>query len=170
MTIKRNELIPLIFQIKENRKKKDKMTIKNKFHDIYCQLIENVVENFENKDLEEKTLDNYAVAQLSLCSLVAQWIKTKDEVILSKSEIDKVFQIIIKFINKEYGDDFLQLFKILDLYKKDEIEKIVSPIDAIRTASIIIKNFHPKELNSTISDFILKLYDKFKKYSIHNSC
>ena len=72
------ELIPLICQVKNNMNNKAKNKLKYEFHEIYCKLIENVVANFENKDLSNHILDNYGIAQLSLCGMVVQWITTKE--------------------------------------------------------------------------------------------
>lgn len=167
--IREEELIHLIFQVKDNMKNKSRQKLKYKFHKIYCNLIESVVSNFENKDLDNYVLDNYGIAQISLCSIVvAQWIKTKDEVQLDKKEINKVFAIIIKFILKEYGEDFLELLEIIDLYNCKEIEEILIPKDAILKASFIIKNIHPNILNGSINTFMLKNENKYEKFKINS--
>ena len=54
----------------------------------------------------------------------------------------------------------------MGLYNKDNIDKIINPIDAIRNASALLKNFHPCELNSSLNAFIVNNYDKFKKYGL----
>ena len=164
--IEKNELIPLIFQVKNYMTNKSKKDLKNEFHSRYCNLIENVVSYFQEKDLVCHILDNYGLAQLSLCNIVVQWITTKGEVIISKKEIDRIFSILFKYIKREYGEKFFELADSIGLYKKDEIKEIKSPLPAISNASIIIKNFHPNELNSSINAFILKDYQKYENYDI----
>jgi hypothetical protein len=166
ISIKKNELISLIFQVKENIEKKEKEKLKYEFHEIYCKLIENVVHNFKSEDLISNIIDNYGLAQLTLCNIIVQWIKTKDEVILKKTEIDNVFGIINNFIKKEYGTEFLLLTKHIGNYDIDHIQQITSPKEAIFTASKIVKIIHPNELNGEISAFILKNYEEFNKYKI----
>lgn len=156
----------MILQIKENIKNKRLTKLQYHFHEEFCGLIENVISNFENKDLEDYILDNYGIAQLSLCSIVVQWIKTKEEVNLSKKEIDKVFGIIYNFIKREYGDEFFELTEIFGLFTRKEIENITSPESAIKNASIIIKNIHPNVLNSKLCSFILEDYKNFTNFHL----
>jgi hypothetical protein len=42
------------------------------------------------------------------------------------------------------------------------VKLIISPRDAIIKASLIIKNIHPYELNSSLNSFILKKLDKYE--------
>ena len=154
------DLIALIMQIKYHMKNNGNKPLKYEFHTKYCALIENVITNFEVNDLKKNILDNYAIAQISLCSIIVQWIKTKQEVILSDKEIANVFNSVHKFIEREYGEEFFELTKIIGLYDKNDVQKICEPIDALTQASIIIKNFHPTELNGSINAFILKTYSK----------
>ena len=158
------ELTHLIFQVKDNMVNKSKDKLNYEFHEIFCKLIENVVANFENKDLSNHILDNYGIAQLSLCNMVVEWITTKEEVKINKIEIDRIFSIIFKFVRREFGEEYFYLPHILGLYKIDDIKKIDSPISAVINASNIIKNIHPIELNSAIIAFVLKNSQKFEKY------
>lgn len=165
INIKETDLIPLICQVKDNMKNKDKKKLKYQFHEIFCKLIENVADNFEIKDLYNHILDNYAIAQLSLCGMVVEWITTKEEVKIKKSEIDRIFSILFKFVKREFGEKYFNLTQILGLYNLDDIKKINSPIPAITNAYNIIKNIHPIELNSAINAFVLKNYQKYEKYN-----
>ena len=166
IAIVKNEIISLIKQVKANMEKKLAKKLDIEFHNIYCHLIENVVYNFKEEDLLCSILDNYGVAQIILCNMVVQWIKTKEEVVLDKNEIKRIFFSLNNFIKREYGDDFFELLNIMGLYNKDNIDKIINPIDAIRNASALLKNFHPCELNSSLNAFIVNNYDKFKKYGL----
>ena len=158
------ELIPLICQVKNNMNNKAKNKLKYKFHEIYCKLIENVAANFENKDLSNNILDNYGIAQLSLCGMVVQWITTKEEVKIDKKEIDRIFSILFKFVEREFGKEYFNLAQFLGLYELDDIKKINNPIPAIKNASNIIKNIHPIVLNGAINSFILKNNQKYERY------
>ena len=160
------ELTHLIFQVKDNMVNKSKDKLNYEFHEIFCKLIENVVANFENKDLSKHILDNYGIAQLSLCNMVVEWITTKEEVKINKIEIDRIFSIIFKFVRREFGEEYFYLPHILGLYKIDDIKKIDSPISAVINASNIIKNIHPIELNSAIIAFVLKNSQKYEKYYV----
>ena len=156
LEIKKNELISLLFQVKENMTKEKPKKLKIEFHQIFSELIENVVSNFKNEDLNVGIIDNYGLAQLSLCSMCTQWIKTKEEVHLDKKEIERIFFSINNFVKREFGDSFFQLIKFLGIYDLDNVKLIISPRDAIIKASLIIKNIHPYELNSSLNSFILK--------------
>ena len=162
--IKEKDLISLLLKVKENAANKNKKKLKNEFHSIFCSLIENVVANFEYQDLMNFIIDNYGLVQLSLCSAIAQWIKTKEDVVINKDEIEKIFNMLRATIKREYGEDFFMLTKIIGICDKDETKKINSPIPAIVSASNIIKNFHPNELNRSINAFTLKDYEEFQKY------
>ena len=171
--IEKEELISLIHQVKDNMKNKSLKKLKYEFHDLYCALIENVVGNCDKKDIDKYVLDNYGIAQIRLCSIVVEWIKTKDEVQLNQKEINQVLARILKFILKEYGEDFLELLEIIGLYNCKEIGEVHIPKDAILNASIIIKNVHPNELNGSINAYILKneqIFDKFKIESLQITC
>ena len=162
LEIKKNELISLLFQVKENMTKEKPKKLKIEFHQIFSELIENVVSNFKNEDLNVGIIDNYGLAQLSLCSMCTQWIKTKEEVHLDKKEIERIFFSINNFVKREFGDSFFQLIKFLGIYDLDNVKLIISPRDAIIKASLIIKNIHPYELNSSLNSFILKKLDKYE--------
>ena len=54
----------------------------------------------------------------------------------------------------------------MGLYKKEKVSKISSINEAIINAKILIKNIHPNEFNSSISEFILKNYEEYKNYKI----
>jgi hypothetical protein len=54
----------------------------------------------------------------------------------------------------------------MGLYKKEKVSKISSITEAIINAKILIKNIHPNEFNSSISEFILKNYEEYKNYKI----
>ena len=162
ISISETDLISLILQVKQNAANNNKKKLKNEFHEIFCSLIENVVGNFQIEDLMNFIIDNYGMVQLSLCSIAVQWIKTKGEVKINKSEIDKIFRMLFSTLKREYGEEFFLLNKIIGNFNKNEIEKINEPISAILNASIIIKNFHPSELNKSINSFILKDYEEFK--------
>ena len=112
-----------------------------------------------NEDLNVGIIDNYGLAQLSLCSMCTQWIKTKEEVHINKKEIEIIFFSINNFVKREFGDSFFQLIKFLGIYDLDNVKLIISPRDAIIKASLIIKNIHPYELNSSLNSFILKKFD-----------
>jgi hypothetical protein len=155
VSVKKMELISLIKQVKTKMKKSPKKKLDIEFHEIFCELVENVVLNFSDGDLSNHVIDNYSLAQISLCSIVVQWITTKGEVVLEKKEINKVFEIIHNFIKKEYGQEFFELIKIIGLYDHNKLKEIISPKEAISNASIIIKNVHPSYLNGSINAFIL---------------
>ena len=164
ISISETDLISLILQVKQNAANNNRKKFNNEFHEIFCTLIENVVGNFQIEDLMNFIIDNYGMVQLSLCSIAAQWIKTKGEVKIKKNEIDKIFRMLFSTIKREYGEEFFSLNQIIGNFNKDEIEKINSPIPAILNAANIIKNFHPNELNKSIKAFILKDYKEFQKY------
>ena len=168
VSFKKKELISLIKQVKTKMKKSPKKKLDIEFHEIFCELVENVVLNFSDGDLSNHVIDNYSLAQISLCSIVVQWIKTKGEVVLEKKEINKVFEIIYNFIKKEYGQEFFELIKIMGLYDHNKLKEIISPKEAISNASIIVKNVHPSYLNSSVNAFILGNYEKYKKYGINS--
>ena len=166
VSFKKKELISLIKQVKTEMKKSPKKKLDIEFHEIFCELVENVVLNFSDDDLSNHVIDNYSLAQISLCSIVVQWITTKGEVVLEKKEINKVFEIIYNFIKKEYGQEFFELIKIMGLYDHNKLKELISPKEAISNASIIIKNVHPSYLNGSVNAFILGNYEKYKKYGI----
>lgn len=166
ISIKENDIISLIFQVKENIGKNKQEKLENEFHELFCKLIESVVRNFKDEDLANYKIDNYGFAQLSLCDIVVQWIKTKEEVILEKEEIDYVFGIIHKFIKKEYGTDFLLLTKLISDCDIEHIKKITTPKEAILEASKFVTIIHPNELNGAISAYVLKNYEVFNQYKL----
>ena len=168
VSIKKKELISLIKQVKTEMKKSPKKKLDIEFQEIFCKLVENVVLNFSDGDLSNHVIDNYSLAQISLCSIVVQWITTKGEVVLEKKEINKVFEIIYNFIKKEYGQEFFELIKIIGLYDHNKLKEIISPKEAISNASIIIKNVHPSYLNGSVNAFILENFEKYKKYGINS--
>ena len=168
VSIQKKELISLIKQVKTEMKKSPKKKLDIEFHEIFCELIENVILNFSDGDLSNHVIDNYSLAQISLCSIVVQWITTKGEVVLEKKEINKVFEIIYNFIKKEYGQEFFELIKIMGLYDHNKLKEIISPKEAISNASIIVKNVHPIYLNGSVNAFILGNYEKYKKYGINS--
>ena len=81
LKIKKNELISLLFQVKENMAKEKPKKLKIEFHQIFSELIENVVSNFKNEDLNVGIIDNYGLAQLSLCSMCTQGSRQKKKFI-----------------------------------------------------------------------------------------
>jgi hypothetical protein len=168
VSFKKKELISLIKQVKTEIKKSPKKKLDIEFHEMFCGLVENVVLNFSDSDLSNHVIDNYSLAQISLCNIVVQWITTKGEVVLEKKEINKVFEIIHNFIKKEYGQEFFELIKIIGLYDHNKLKEIISPKEAISNASIIIKNVHPSYLNGSVNAFILGNYEKYKKYGINS--
>jgi len=160
-------LISLITQAKTYLKNKDKnIKIKDEFLEYFSQSIENIIGNFKLEDLNYKILDNFGIAQLSLCAMTTQWIKVTDNEASAEKEIAEVFEVIHNFIIREYGEDYLELVDIMGLYKKEKISKISSINEAIINAKILIKNIYPNEFNSSISEFILKNYEEYKKYKI----
>ena len=161
--VKKNDLITLICQIKENVAKNKQLKLVIEFHQIFSKLIENIVLNFKNEDLFVGMLDNYGIAQISLCSMCTQWITTKGNVHLKKKEIERIFLSINNFVKREFGETFFQLIKFIGVYDLDSVKLITNPKDAIIKAAIIIKNIHPNELQSSLNAFLLKNYDKYKK-------
>ena len=160
-------LISFITQTKNYCKNKEKnIKVKDEFLECFSQLIENVIGNFKLEDLNFKILDNFGIAQLSLCAIATQWIKAKDNAASAEKEIAEVLEVIHNFIIREYGADYLELFDIMGLYKKEKVSKISSINEAIINAKILIKNIHPNEFNSSISEFILKNYEEYKNYKI----
>jgi hypothetical protein len=119
------------------------------------------------KEIDNNIIDNYILAQICLCSILVKWIKTKGEVILNEKEIKGVFQTIISFINREYGEAFINIMSLLEVFKKDdyEIDKM-TPVDAMKYSSNIVLNIHPKEFNITINSFYINNYEKIKKYCL----
>lgn len=95
-------LISLITQAKTYLKNKDKnIKIKEEFLECFSQSIENVIGNFKLEDLKCKILDNFGIAQLSLCAMTTQWIKVTDNEASTEKEIAEVFEVINNFINRE---------------------------------------------------------------------
>ena len=166
LEIKKNDLVSLLFQVKENMAKEKPKKLKIAFHQIFCELIENIVSNFKNEDLNVGIIDNYGLAQLSLCSMCTQWITTKEEVHIDKKEIARIFFSINNFVKREFGDSFFKLIKFIELYDLDNVKLIISPKDAIIKARIIIKNIHPNEFRSSLNSFILKNYEKYEQLGL----
>lgn len=167
--IKKGELISLIYQVKDNSKKKSKqkIKIKPKHKERFCQLIEKIANNFEDADLNNGILDNYGLFQLYLSSIISHLAKESEDMEINKKYIESYFAAINNFIQKKYGEEYLELIELIGLLKINELKGITSPTDAMYKASIIIQNMHSNELNKSISAYILNDYKKFEKYNIN---
>ena len=89
-----NKLISLILNIKNIQKKE---LIPIPFIKTFCNLVENIVSNCETEDLAKGVVDNYAVVQFFLSSIIVKWIQQTDQEFLSKNEVENLFNKILSF-------------------------------------------------------------------------
>jgi hypothetical protein len=158
------KLISLILNIK-NIQKKELIAIP--FIKTFCNLVENIVSNYETEDLAKGVVDNYAVVQFFLSSIIVKWIQQTDQEFLSKNKVENLFNKILSFINEEYGDSYINILKLLKIFIIDEIKKDKPlPLKVINNAVCIIKNLHPNQFKSIINNFHIQNYNKLKKYGI----
>ena len=158
-----NDLISGIYEIKKIKKIRKKLM--NDFNKEFCLLIENIIDNFKEEDLNNLILDNYAIMQLFLCIVFLPYIKKE------KTDIEEVvyyiFTPLIYKIKKEYGNDFYNILKMLNIFNEEIIKKNKPEInDIILNASSLIKNIYPEKFNDTINIFCLNNFKQIKKYNV----
>ena len=166
LKVKEFKLIPLLKQVKNTAKDKSKKKLDNKCEEIYCELIEKIVMNFDDKDLKKNTLDNYALFQLLRASIICDLAKPKKSTGEDKNSLLINFNSIKSLINEKFGSEYFDFYEMIGIYNKKDYEKSDIPYNTLLKISKIITNIHPKELNSSISAFIIGNYECYKKYDL----
>ena len=167
IVIKKEKLIPLICQVKDNIKRESKQKIKKQHQERFCSLIEKIVINFEDEDLKNNILDNYGICQLYLASIISHLAKEKENKrIDNPKDIEYYFSVILNFIKKNFDEEYNEILEIIEVFNKDEIKDITLLSNAIFKASILIQNIHPMELNASINSFILQNYKIYEDYNL----
>lgn len=157
---KPSDLISGINKIKKMKKKRKKLA--NEFNEGFCLIVENIVENFKVEDTKKLILDNYAIAQLNFCAFLVPYINKE------KIDKDSIYNPILHIIETEYGNDFINILKLINEFNEDvTTSNNCSPNDIIKNASVLINNFFPEKFNDSINIFNLNNYDVMKKYNIN---
>lgn len=152
-----------ILLIKNVKRKKMKL----EFHEIFSQLIEDITFNLKKEDIEKDIFDNFAIVQIFLVSIVVQWIYTKNEIKLSKKQIQNALNPILAFIKSYYGNSYINIMSVLELFKEDEIKKDKpSSIEVMKSTANIIKNFHPIDFDILLSSYYINNYKEISQYKI----
>ena len=155
----------LISGIKKIRKiKKTRKNLTNDFNEGFCLIIENIIDNFKDEDIGKFILDNYAITQLNLCAFLVPYIRSE------KIEKDNIFNPIICIIKTEYGNDFINILKFINVFNEEIITKnspIPTPNDIIKNAGSLINNFYPEKFNDSLNIYYLHNFDSLKKYNIN---
>ena len=167
IVIKKEKLIPLICQVKDNIKRESKQKIKKQHQERFSSSIEKIVINFEDDDLKNNILDNYGICQLYLASIISHLAKEKENKrIDNPKDIEYYFSVILNFIKKNFDEEYNEILEIIEVFNKDEIKDITLLSNAIFKASILIQNIHPMELNASINSFILQNYKIYEDYNL----